>query len=223
MINGSPDPAGPGGDDTIFAMMRRLSPLDDDQYLAGVLAYHSAPTLGGIKPATLLRPASRTRDFHAALPAAAAFLCASFDVEVARLSASGPGALLLIYNRGRVADCFARPGAVDLFEEAGYRRMRPPVPAAIIGQLAERCRGGAFPHEIGVVLGYPPDDVRRFIRGERGGADCAGCWRSNANPELSARSTRRFRRAKLAVARILAENGFAAELLRNELRRGIVA
>lgn len=223
MIDDPSDPAARGGDDPVFAMMRRLSPLDDSQYLAGVLAYHAAPTLGGIKPASLLRPVSRTRDFRAALPSAAAFLRASFDVEVAHLSDSGPGRLLLIYNGGRVAECFECPGAVDIFEEAGYRPARPPTPEAIIGQIAERCRGGAFPHEIGVVLGYPPDDVRCFIRGETGNARCAGCWRSNLDPERSARSMRRFRRAKRTVAKILAENGFVADLVRDGLRRGVVA
>lgn len=34
-----------------------------------------------------------------------------------------------------------------------------------------------FPHEIGLFLSYPPEDVRGFIRSPACGYKCVGCWK----------------------------------------------
>ena len=34
-----------------------------------------------------------------------------------------------------------------------------------------------FPHEIGLFLGYPPEDVLGFIDNKAGGCKCVGCWK----------------------------------------------
>ena len=45
----------------------------------------------------------------------------------------------------------------------------------------------AFPHEIGLFLSYPPEDVRRFIEHKGHESKCEGCWKvyfcqSNGQP-----------------------------------------
>lgn len=37
--------------------------------------------------------------------------------------------------------------------------------------------GGEFPHEIGLFLGYPPEDVCGFIENRAGGYKCVGEWK----------------------------------------------
>ncbi len=34
-----------------------------------------------------------------------------------------------------------------------------------------------FPHEIGLFLGYPPEDVQGFIENRADGCKYAGCWK----------------------------------------------
>ena len=34
-----------------------------------------------------------------------------------------------------------------------------------------------FPHEIGLFLGYPADDVKGFIENKAACSKCAGCWK----------------------------------------------
>ena len=36
---------------------------------------------------------------------------------------------------------------------------------------------GAFPHEVGLFLSYPPEDVRGFIEHRGHGSKCEGCWK----------------------------------------------
>lgn len=44
--------------------------------------------------------------------------------------------------------------------------------------LIGRLRNNAdFPHEVGLFLGYPPEDVRGFIENQASGFKLIGCWK----------------------------------------------
>ena len=42
---------------------------------------------------------------------------------------------------------------------------------------------GEFPHEVGLLLSYPPEDVKGFIDHRAGGFKCAGLWRVYGDEE----------------------------------------
>ena len=45
-------------------------------------------------------------------------------------------------------------------------------------ELVRRLNGEeAFPHEIGLFLGYPPEDVDAFIKNGAAGEKCIGMWK----------------------------------------------
>ena len=47
-----------------------------------------------------------------------------------------------------------------------------------ICQLARKIRSEAeFPHEIGLFLGYPPEDVCGFMENRACNCKCIGCWK----------------------------------------------
>lgn len=54
-----------------------------------------------------------------------------------------------------------------------------------------------FPHEIGVFLGYPPEDVRLFIENKGCNGKCDGCWKVYDN-EVDAKQ--RFAQFKKCTA-----------------------
>lgn len=43
--------------------------------------------------------------------------------------------------------------------------------------------GKEFPHEIGLFLSYPPEDVKGFINHRAGGFKCAGLWKVYGDEE----------------------------------------
>lgn len=54
-------------------------------------------------------------------------------------------------------------------------------------RLCERLKTSEeFPHEIGLFLGYPPEDVAGFMQG-RGAAKCVGCWKVYGDVERARR------------------------------------
>lgn len=108
--------------------------------------------------------------------------------------------LLLVYRRAMLEDCLGQADAAALLEGFGYRREEPL--ESKLARLARRAAGqGGFPHEIGLFLGYPVEDVAGFIR--HGGADCklCGCWKVYGDVEQAAQQFARINRVCRACVR----------------------
>ena len=63
----------------------------------------------------------------------------------------------------------------ELLRQAGYEDESC---ARCVAGLACRFReSGEFPHEVGLFLSYPPEDVKGFIDHRANGFKCAGLWK----------------------------------------------
>ena len=64
-------------------------------------------------------------------------------------------------------------------------------------QLSERIRcSGEFPHEIGVFLDYPLEDVVGYIENRGDRALCAGCWKAYSNADEAQRRFALYRKCR---------------------------
>lgn len=63
--------------------------------------------------------------------------------------------------------------------------------------------GAEFPHEIGVFLGYPLEDVKGFIYNHGRNSLCTGYWKVYANKQQKEEMFFRFERAKEFMIRML--------------------
>lgn len=73
----------------------------------------------------------------------------------------------------------------SLLKELGYTSSHP---SRCLVRLIQRVRKEpSFPHEIGLFLGYPPEDVRGFIENPHCKSRCqsciGGCWKVYHEPE----------------------------------------
>ena len=140
----------------------------------------SAPTLAGIKTASL-------------------FPCPYEDESVVRKEIRelnkilNPKGLCLIpmkYSTRKVLLYLFRPGslridlqsetALQILSDAGYTGSSS---GKLLGELIRRLSlQKEFPHEIGLFLGYPPEDVKGFIDNKAANFKCNGCWKVYGNP-----------------------------------------
>ena len=91
--------------------------------------------------------------------------------------------LVYVYRPARVARLLAAPHMLDFLAGEGYT---PGTADELLDQLAERlCCEGAFPHEIGVFLGYPLSDVVGFIENSGRNFTCCGCWKAYGDPSAA--------------------------------------
>lgn len=96
-------------------------------------------------------------------------------------------ALIYVFRPDSLRSDLSREEACSILADRGYCLGGC---ESCIAQLAHRIREQEqFPHEIGLFLGYPPEDVRGFMENCACGQKCTGCWKVYGD-ECSAR--RRF-------------------------------
>ena len=82
--------------------------------------------------------------------------------------------------------------AVRLLEESGYPcHSAGQCVACLIRRLRE---SDEFPHEIGLFLSYPPEDVRGFIENKACRFKCAGLWKVYGDEERAKELFRQYKR-----------------------------
>ena len=56
------------------------------------------------------------------------------------------------------------------------------------------CEYEEFPHEIGLFLGYPPEDVYGFIENKADGFKCVGCWKVYGDARAAQKTFARYKK-----------------------------
>lgn len=139
------------------------------------LIHHGAPTLAGLKTGSLFPCVYESYDHLKKEIRAVNRALARKGLRLIPLRHGGGRALLYLYRPSRLGRDLARAEAAELLLDAGYTDLRQ---ESCLHELMRRLQTfGEFPHEIGLFLSYPPEDVRGFI--EHGGHDskCCGCWK----------------------------------------------
>lgn len=117
--------------------------------------------------------------------------------------------LVYLYRPGRLEKDLQVPRARQILMERGCE---PESEGRMVTQLVRRFgRGDGFPHEVGLFLGYPPEDVDAFIH-RRLDACCVGCWKAFGNEEQAQRKFTMFKKCTRTYC-MLYEKGIPVEKL----------
>lgn len=150
------------------------------------LAFHTAPTLLGIKCASLFSLSSSEfdLDFHsqyfnrrtAAMGLASRILCRCKNRS-----------LILVYSREQLAKRLSDSAVRAILERYGYTSDM--TVGECLDRLSERIGdSGSFPHEIGIFLGYPVEDVVGFIENKGENFKLCGAWKVYGSVEDARRT-----------------------------------
>ena len=181
------------------------------QDLDRTLAYHGAPALAGIKPADLIAwgsPAVCGSPFFQAY-------CRQLGRRGIRLRGlwqGCPRCLLLVYRPERLERHLADPAVQALLLREGY-----PVQGgleAMLNALSLRLSGCRFPHEVGLFLGYPVEDVEGFRLHQGRNCKLSGCWKVYSDVERARQCFRRYGLCRAALCRRLREGKALAQVFR---------
>lgn len=96
-------------------------------------------------------------------------------IRVVPLKLDNKRALVYFYRPGLLEECLSAKQAKEMLATRGYPC------GSLLGCLVRLIRRlmdkNEFPHEIGLFLGYPPEDVEGFIREKAANCKCLGCWK----------------------------------------------
>ena len=154
-----------------------------------------APTLAGMKPASLFRYQGKEPGEALLLAEGWARALAPYGLTIRVLkTCQVTGACMILLYRADWLSRVLRRGANRRFlEQQGY-------PAGadlrlLLEQLSQRlCLEQDYPHEIGLFLGYPLEDVVGFIQNRGRNFTCCGCWKAYGDPTAARRRFAQYRR-----------------------------
>ena len=142
-----------------------------------------APTLAGIKTGSLFPCPYETREELMADVRAFNRRFAARGLCLLPMRLENGHALLYLYRPAELRRDLQNGLAQEILSLAGYRCGSC---ECCVTDLIRRLRGRAeFPHEIGLFLGYPPEDVRGFIENETRNYKFTGYWKVYGDEERS--------------------------------------
>ena len=147
-----------------------------------IMGVHAAPFLLGLRPSCLLSfQKSKFDDFEGMRASyRTCFQCKG--ISIFRVSEGSEHILLLFYRPAALLRTINQPDAKKLLADCGYREEELLVDKLNLLHLRMGMRK-SFPHEIGIFLGYPPADVRGFIKNKGQAFHCAGYWKVYSNEQ----------------------------------------
>ncbi len=151
-----------------------------------MLGFHCAPTFIGLKAASLVSfPKKKFVDFDALIRSyEPCFRCKG--ISVFRLAEGTEYVLMLFYRAATLRRLLDRHEARQLLQQFGYDEENTLAEQLEILRVRMQLQK-SFPHEVGLFLGYPPQDVRGFIEHKGQDFSYSGYWKVYSN-ELAARA-----------------------------------
>ena len=146
-----------------------------------LIVQHCSPTLAGIKTGNIFTCRfTRRSDLIADIRRLNKILGAK-GLRILPLRIGQTSALIYLYRPQRLSQDLACREASEILENSGYKLAGT---NQCVVNLVNRIReSGDFPHEIGLFLGYPAEDVRGFIDHNARDFKCVGCWKVYGDEE----------------------------------------
>ncbi|WP_294796702.1 DUF3793 family protein [uncultured Fenollaria sp.] len=181
-----------------------------------ILANHCAPVLMGTKLANLISLSKAKASFDEALLKKYKGIFTAYGIAIEKLCECEASVLLLIYNEERLAKYIQKPRIAKFLKDYGYEAIELD---QCLSTLKAKLRHFEFPHEIGIFLGFPIDDVIGFIENE--GQNYVYCryWKVYARPESTKRTFDLYDGLRTFVKTKLME-GYTIERLMREVYQG---
>lgn len=175
-------------------------------------AFHCAPTLAGIKAANLISiPKKKFDDFTALFRTYEPCLRCK-GVFLATLSESPHYKVVLLYRRRALIEMLDDSRNMAMLKSIGYHASNSPEEQLAYLNVRMRLKK-TFPHEIGLFLGYPYEDVAGFMAD--GGKKCkvSGYWKVYTNIEAAERIFARYSECSQTFCESLMRGESFAELV----------
>lgn len=139
-----------------------------------ILVRQGAPTLAGIKTGSLFPCPCEDKEALLADIRALNRMLVERGLCLLPIRFLPGQALLYLYRPSELRRDLENGLAAEILDRAGY----PSGSARCVAQLIRRFQTGSeFPHEVGLFLSYPPEDVKGFIDQRACNFKCAGLWK----------------------------------------------
>ncbi len=172
-----------------------IEKFDDYNYLMATIRFNVAPTASGKKPGTMLNLKDGSRKLASIWNEYRDEITKHINLKCYEFKSSSQLALTYFYNDRLLDNVLAREDVKNYLFSLGYGQSLEREEYFKI--LREKFKS-TCPHEVGIFLGYPLEDVRDFVdcKGKKD-LKCTGYWQCYNNREFAENTFKIFDMAKL--------------------------
>lgn len=166
------------------------------------LVRHCSPTLAGLKTGSLFSCAfSGQEELKSFLRSWNTALCQK-GLRIVPMRWRDGRALIYVFRPEKLKRDLSDTRASQILFRRGYCPSRT---GQCVAELIRRLhRQEDFPHEIGLFLGYPPEDVQGFLE-NRGDCKCTGCWKVYGNVASAQKAFAKYKKCTCVYCRLYAQ------------------
>lgn len=176
--------------------LNRINALDDWNYLLSLISFYAAPTLAGKKPSCLICFTNNRRNMYNLWNVYGSEINGSLNIEYFQIYRDMEKELVLFYNPHILEETIHSPDNMAFLQETGYNGAS----SAIEYLKILKCRfSRAFPHEIGIFLGIPCEDVKGFIQNFGINYIMNGYWKVYSRPQRARQLFDEYDRSRINV------------------------
>ncbi len=140
-----------------------------------IIISQCSPTLAGLKTGNMFTYPYGTAEEMRAAVRRWNRVFSEKGLRVLPLKYNGRSALIYLYRPSMLSRDLQNKTAYNILAKCGYGFRSP---ETCIAQLIKRMSDcGEFPHEVGLFLGYPPEDVEGFIENKARSCKFTGYWK----------------------------------------------
>ncbi len=158
-----------------------------------MLIEHCSPTLAGLKVGNIFNCSFANDEDVSRFLAYWNDRLNDKGVYLSKLNRRKDKVNIYVYRKNKLSELLADDDIRAFLDCYGYEEFDIPY---VISRLRDRLAEDGFPHEIGVVLGYPLSDIKGFIANGGRNFKCLGCWKVYDDEKKAIKTFRCFNHCK---------------------------
>lgn len=196
----------------VFKIVREM----DLKNIETQLALQCAPLLTGLKISNLLIIPSENESL-------VRILIRKTGISCYRLARSKDKITFLLFRRMQLESFLKKENAKKILKEQGYDNLTLGGILAYFQMRYQAYKDGTleFPHEMGILLGYPIEDVSGFINHKGRNYLYSGYWKVYENMQEKVALFQQYQKAKETLIRLLASGLKMEEILAQYSKKGL--
>ena len=157
--------------------------------IENLLVRHCAQTIGGVKVSNLFNCSFENHEDLEKDIEIWNLILNPNDIYISEINTKNNSSLVFVYKKSLMNQLLKNKNTLSFLKDYGYKKFSLDLILKNIKiKLNEK---SDFPHEIGIILGYPIDDVRGFIKNNGKNYKLSGFWKvySNTNHAINTFNT----------------------------------
>lgn len=179
--------------DKVLSFLKLLNQLPDKDYLTSIIACETAPTMKEKKPSTLMTFTNNRRNLYSIWKAFKSEIIEELQLDFIELNEKQDSVRVLFYDRNLLNECIHKKRCRAFLDMVGYKE------SVTIEECLDKLKyrfENICPHEIGIFLGIPVEDVVGFIKHKGENSILCHYWKVYHNPDAALNLFKSFDKAK---------------------------